>query len=104
MDISYSQMSFRILTGMLFGPLDFETEKDLIILMISSGLTGWRKIEFRLLFLRKLEKCWLEGGTVDLTLSATDVKKLKIVSYSFRIWRYDVVYRQRNGILCFLGL
>ena len=40
MDISYSQMSFRILTGMLFGPLDFETEKDLIILMISSGLTG----------------------------------------------------------------
>ena len=38
-DIS-SQMSFRILTGMLLGPLDFETEKDLIILMISSGLTG----------------------------------------------------------------
>ena len=51
-----SQMSFRILTGMLLGPLDFETEKDLIILMISSGLTGWRKIEFGLLFLRKLEK------------------------------------------------
>ena len=27
-DIS-SQMSFRFLTGMLLGPLDFETEKDL---------------------------------------------------------------------------
>ena len=82
-------MSFRILTGILLGPLDFEAEKDLIILMISSGLTGWRKIEFGLLFLRKLEKWWLEGGTVDLTLSATDVKKLLKV---------------KIGILCFLGL
>ena len=83
-------MSFRILTGILLGPFDFEAEKDLIILMISSELTGWRKIEFGLLFLRKLEKWWLEI--------------IKSVSYSFRIWIYGVVYRQRNGILCFLGL
>ena len=85
-DIS-SQMSFRILTGMLLGPLDFETEKDLIIL-ISSRLTGWRKIEFWL-FIRGSEKWWLTGGIVDLTLSATDVKKLLKV---------------KIGILCFLGL
>ena len=86
-DIS-SQMSFRILTGMLLGPLDFETEKDLIILMISSRLTGWRKIEFWL-FIRGSEKWWLTGGIVDLTLSATDMKKLLKV---------------KIGILCFLGL
>ena len=74
-------MSFRILTGILLGPLDFEAEKDLIILMISSELTGWRKIEFGLLFLRKLEKWWLEGGIGDLTWSTTDVKKsLKVLA------------------------
>ena len=38
-DIS-SQMSFKILTGILLGLLDFDTEMDLIILMISSGMTG----------------------------------------------------------------
>ena len=38
-DIS-SQTSFRIVTEMLLGSLDFDTEKYLIILMIFSGLTG----------------------------------------------------------------
>ena len=76
-----SQMSFRILIGMLLGPLDFEAEKDLIILMTSSGLTGLRKIEFGLPFLRKSEKWRLEGGIADLTFSATDVKKsLKVLA------------------------
>ena len=68
-----SQMSFKILTGMLIGPLDFDPEKDLIILMISSGLTGWRKIDLGLLFFRKLERL-LEGGMVDLTFSVIELK------------------------------
>ena len=38
-DIS-SQMSFKILTGILLELLDFDTEMDLIILMVSSGMTG----------------------------------------------------------------
>ena len=38
-DIS-SQTSFGIVTEMLLGSLDFDTEKYLIILMIFSGLTG----------------------------------------------------------------
>ena len=71
-----SQMSFKILTGMLIGPLDFDAEKDLIILMISSGLTDWRKIDLGhlgLLFFRKLERL-LEGGMVDLTFSVIELK------------------------------
>ena len=34
------QISFKILTGMLLGSLDFDAEKYPIILMTSSGLTG----------------------------------------------------------------
>ena len=34
-----SGMSFKILAGMLLGPSDFDVEKDLIILMTSSGLS-----------------------------------------------------------------
>ena len=46
--------SFRILTGMLFGPEDLESEKLPIILVISTGVVGLRKKELR--FLRNPEK------------------------------------------------
>jgi hypothetical protein len=34
------EIGIEISSQMLLGPLDFEAEKDLIILMTSSGLTG----------------------------------------------------------------
>ena len=46
----------RTLTGMLLGPVDFEGEKEPIILMTSSGEVGGRKIELGFLFFRNLEK------------------------------------------------
>ncbi len=41
---------------MLLGPDDLDGEKELIILLISSGVVGVKKIEFWLGFFIKLEK------------------------------------------------
>ena len=47
--------SLSILTGILWGPADFVSEKESTTLKISSGLVGERNIEF--LFLRVFVKC-----------------------------------------------
>ena len=60
---------------MLWGPDDFDSENDPIILATSSGVVGERKSEFGFLCLRKFEKWWLVLGIEDLTVSATDEKK-----------------------------
>ena len=48
--------SFRILTGMLLGPVDLEVEKEPITLAISSGVVGLKKIECGFGVPRNLEK------------------------------------------------
>ena len=40
--------SLRMRTGMLLGPEDLESERELIILATSSGVVGAKKIEFGL--------------------------------------------------------
>ena len=48
--------SLRIRTGMLLGPEDLQSEKELITLTTSSGVVGVKNIEFGLRLQRKLTK------------------------------------------------
>ena len=68
--------ALRILTGgMLLGPVDFETEKELTIPMTSSWDTSDKNIELKFGFCKNCEKWWLVGGISDLILFATELKK-----------------------------
>ena len=67
--------SLRIRTGILFGPDAFDKENELMTLVTSSGVVGDKKIDLGLEFRRDLEKLCLVGGTVDLMVSAIEVKK-----------------------------
>ena len=61
--------ALRILTGgMLLGPVDFETEKELTIPMTSSWDTGDKNIELKFGFCKNCEKWWLVEGISDLII------------------------------------
>ena len=67
--------TLRILTGILLGPVDFETEKDLTMPMTSSWDTGDKNIE-NLDFTKIVKNDdYIVEGISNLLLFATELKK-----------------------------
>lgn len=69
-----SMISLRILTGILLGPVDFDSLREEIIIFTSQGVTAERKKELGTLFFKKEVKCLLEKGMVSRIEDAIEPK------------------------------